>query len=281
MKDKEYETITSKQYHKLKLSLKKLEEHNYNHIYIIPCNGSKGWLELAEHSALFFYYEVCKKLHLNNKFMDDSSSFYNQYEIGYMRTLSSDAIVRSLQRAKLFKSIEREGYFIIITLNKTFTVREVEELKATEEKRRLDNLTVVDAVNLNPRLHQALVKLCTRLHRVCNHRLDALATRTNGAALVALADDTLATYHQITMMKNVDKSKIIEKLTHMRTNIYNLIVQVKVIGDAKLLDLTICASLAESVIVIRDLIEQNLKELANAKKGKEQNGATQNHPSQS
>lgn len=276
--NKEFETITVKKYQKLKINLKKMEATNYNHIYIIPCNGSKGWLEFAEHSALFFYYNVVDKLHLNYKFIDDSASFYNQYDIGYMHTLSTDAIVRHLKRAKLFKSIEKRGYLIAITLTKTYTKQEVAEFKAAEEARRLSDLTMKDAVNLDPKLYQTLAHLALRLHRVCNHQLDKLSSLTIGAKIVNLIDDSLATYHQTTMMKGVARSRIVEKLVRIRKNIYELNVLIKVVGDAKLLDLTVCVSISEPIVAARDLVEHDIRKLI--KTTKETQDEESNQPSQ-
>ncbi len=259
--DRMHEAISAKKYQKLKRDLREMEITNYDSIIFIPCSGNKGWMEFAEHSALFFYYGAVKKLRLNYKFMDDTTSFYNQYDIGYIHTLSIETIRTHLKRVGLYKSEEKRSYFTIIKLTRSYTREEIKTLIRTENARRLANLAVKDAVNLDPRLHQVLASLATRLHTLCNNHLDKLSSHTRGVEIVNFIDDTLATYHQITMLKNVQKSKIIEKLIIMRKNIYQLIVVIKVIGDAKLWDLDVCISIQEPLVTAKKYIEQDIKQL--------------------
>lgn len=258
---KDYEFISNRKYQKLKHELKEMEAVNFDSIIIIPCSGRKGWMELAEHSALFFYYGPVQKLHLRYKFTDDAASFFNQYDIGYIHTLSIDSIRTHLKRVSLYKSEEKRSYFTIIKLTKSYTKDEVAELNNLETSRRLANLTVKDAVNLDPRLHQVLTHLSIRLHRLCNGNLDKLSSLTRGVEIINLIDNILGTYHQITMMKNVPKSKVLDKLILMRADIYRLIIAIKVLGDAKLWDLDICASVSEPIFTARDYIEHNIKRL--------------------
>ena len=253
------ERITQKQYRSIKRNLKEMEKTNYDSIIIIPCSGDKGWHEFAERSALFYYYDVGEKLKLKHHFFADTMSYYDQYEIGYMRTLSIDAIRTNLKRAKLYKAEETKSFFTIFKLNKVYTAEDVKVLEKMEHERRLKNLTVEEAVNLDPELHQILVSLAVRLHRLCNGNLDKLSASTRGAEIVNLIDNILIEYHQITMMKHLPKTKIIEKLTAMRKEIYQLIFLVKVLGEAKLWDLEICISVSEPLNSAKNRIEADLK----------------------
>lgn len=263
--------ISIKQYRNIKINLEEMEKTNFDSIIIIPCSGDAGWHEFAEHSALFYYYDVCKKLHLNHRFFADVMSFYNQYEIGYMRTLSIDNIRANLKRAKLYKSEEVKSFFTIFKLNKTYSIDEVHALEKMEHERRLENLTVEEAVNLDPELHQILANLAIRLHRLCNGNLDKLSAQTRGIEIVNLIDNLLVEYHQITMMKKLPKPVIAAKFANMRKEVYQLIFLVKVLGEAKLWDLEICISVSEPLTSAKNHIESNLKKFT---KGAEDAKAT-------
>ena len=261
--------ITTRQYRNIKRNLEEMEKTNYDSIIIIPCSGDKGWHEFAEHSALFYYYDVCKKLKLNHRFFADTMSFYDPYQIGYMRTLSPDSIRTNLKRAKLYKTEETKSFFTIIKLNKTYTVEEIRALEKIEHERRLKNLTVEEAVNLDPELHQILANLAIRLHRLCNNNLDKLSASARGVEIIDLIDNLLVEYHQITMMKHLPKSTIAAKFVNMRKEIYQLIFIIKVLGEAKLWDLEICVSVSEPLINAKNRIEANLKKFTKKEEPKD------------
>ena len=259
--------ISIKKYRDIKRNLQALEQTNYDSIIIIPCSGDSGWHEIAEHSALFYYYEVCQKLNLKNNFFADVTSFYDQYEIGYMRTLSPDSIKTNLKRAGLYQSEETKSYYTIVKLTKSFTKGEIAELKSREHARRLQNLTVEGAINLDPELHQILVSLARRLHKLCNNKLDKLSTITRGAEIVNLADHVLLEYHQITA-----GARALENLISMRKELYHLIFLIKVMGDVKLWDLEICVSVTEPLVNAKNRVESLIK-----KQAKKENKKCLNH----
>ena len=255
-------SISIKQYREFKRKLQKYEYQNYNKIYIIPCNGDSDWHELAERSALIYYYEVCPKVNSKTKFSADTLSFYDQYRMGYIRTLGIDHIRNNLKKVGLYQNESSHNGIHIFTLNKTFTPEYIQELWQKEEARRIKNLTPVDAHNLDPELHQLLVTLSMRLHNLCNNRLDKLSACTNGATIVKLVDALLANYHRLTMLKKNSSSGNLELLGAMRKDIYELIVQIKVVSDIKLFNFETIASLSENLYLVRDRIELQIKNLS-------------------
>jgi len=265
-RDRAPEIISIKQYRNIKRNLEEMEATNFDSIIAIPCNGSQDWHEIAEHSALFYYYEVCRKLKLKNKFMADTMSFYNQYQIGYIRSLGVDAIRQNLKKVDLYKAEERRAHFTIFKLKKSFTEAEIKALEHAENERRLHNLTVADTNNLDPELHQILVNLAIRLHRICNSRLDRLSSQTIGVDIIRLIDDALEKYHQLTLIQKGSKEKILDKLHAMRKDIYLILIKVKVIGEAKLWDLELCASISEPLNAAKEEIEKNLRKLIKKEK---------------
>lgn len=248
-----------KQYRELKRKLQKYEIDNFNKIYLIPCNGDSDWHELAEHSALIYYYEVCQKLGSKTKFFADTLSFYDQYKIGYIHTLGVNRIRDNLKEIGLYKSETKDGGILIFKLNKTFTAGEIQTLWQQEKARRLKNITPLEAHNLDPELHQILTALSTRLHSVCNNRLDKLSSHTNGATIIQLITELLANYHRLSMFKNPSPEKLTKFLIKMRKDVYDLAIYIQILGESRLLDLETIASLSNSVFLVRDRIENQLK----------------------
>lgn len=267
-RDHALEIISIKQYRNIKRNLEEMEATNFDSVIVIPCNGNQDWHEIAEHSALFYYYDVCRKLKLKNKFMADTMSFYNQYQIGYMRSLGVDAIRQNLKKVDLYKAEEKRAHFTIFKLKKSYTEAEIKELEHAENERRLHNLTVAETNNLDPELHQILTNLAIRLHRICNSRLDRLSSQTIGTDIIRLIDDALEKYHQLTLIRKDNKEKIIDKFHAMRKDIYSILIKVKIIGEAKLWDLELCASISEPLNAAKEKIEKNLKELIKKKENK-------------
>lgn len=266
MEESQFPNISNKQYHNFKYKLKKLEASNCNRIIAIPCSGSQNWYEIAEHSALFYYYDVCQQLNLKTKFFADTISVYDQYEIGYMRAKGVDNIRQNLKNLNLYRDEHRDGEIYIFVLKNHYTEKRIAELKNREHARRLQNLTPFPANNLDPELHHMIVTVTTRLHRVCNSRLDKLSSQTIGTDIVQLADNLLETYHIITMLDKDQKSKIKSYLTEMRKDIYQLIIKVQILGEAKLWDLELCSSISNQLEEVKKRIERNINHFA--KKGK-------------
>ena len=78
--------VTSKEFRRNKRRLITMERDNYDRIIMLPRAGEKGvdknWYEIAEHSALIYYYEVCEPLGESVNFTNDVDSYYDRYEIG-------------------------------------------------------------------------------------------------------------------------------------------------------------------------------------------------------
>ena len=253
--------ISLREYRNSKRKLKELEKKNYQKIIAIPCSGDQGWYEIAEHSALIYYYEVCQKLGAKNKFLADTHSYYDQYEIGYMRSRGVDTIRERLKKADLYFSEETDNQTYIFNLNTKFSHQKLTALKKREHNRRLDNLTPIQANNLDPELHHLITTLASRLHRVCNSRLDKLSSQINGARIINLIDGLLIQYHQTTMLSKHHRGRIQSQLESMRRDIYQLIFEVKVLGETRLWNLELCASISENLFEVRNHIESHLKKV--------------------
>ena len=268
------QNISVKRYRQIKLKLRTLEEANYDSIMLIPCSGDKGWYEMAEHSALIYYYEVCQKLKRKVKFYADALSFYDQYKTGYIRSLGVEPIRGMLKKVGLYKKEAVEGEMVVFYLKTRYSKKKIEQLEEAEQKRRQQNLAPEPTGSLNPALHQILTSLSMRLHKLCNQRLDKLSSRTNGVAIVRLIDNMLEEYHKIAMLKPAAYAKALDKYANMRTEAYVLIIKIRVLGEARLWDLETCSGVMEPLTKARDLIEQEISKIQNrkAKSGVEKSG---------
>ena len=258
--------ISIKQYRSIKRYLKKLEAENCNRVMMAPCNGKSNWYEIAEHSALFYYYEVCQALNKKTKFFSDTDSFYDQYEIGYIRSKGVANVRKNLRDLGLYGSEHMEQEIYVFVLKKNFSKKEIEELQKREEERRMQNLTPTPVSNIDPDLYRSIVSVAARLHKICISRLDKLASSVNGAEIVKLADSLIEDYQVIAMLKPSAKLKIRTRLENMRRTIYLLIIKVKVLGEVRLWSLELCISITEDLHEIKNKIDKDLQKFV--KKGK-------------
>ena len=109
--------ITTQYYRKLKRALIEREPANFDKINIIPCNGQQGWYEIAEHSALIYYYKVCAKLNLTAQIHADTHSRYDKYNIGYIRCKGVNYVRDRLREAGLYHSEIVKDHVYIFKLN--------------------------------------------------------------------------------------------------------------------------------------------------------------------
>ena len=263
---KQYQEISMKRYRQYKLKLRSLERANYDTVMMIPCSGSKNWHELAEHSALIYSYEVCDKLRYKVKFYADTLSAYDQYKIGYIRSLGTEAIRENLKKMGLYKSELKEGDLVIFQLNTRYSQEKIQELYNAEMARRQKNLLPEATGLLNPELYRILIQLSQKLHGLCSRRLDKLSSQTNGADIVRLIDGMLEMYFQVALMSSKPTPRIIEKYTEMRKAIYALMVKIRVLGETSLWDLALCSKTTELMMRARDIIEKELTTLLKDKK---------------
>ncbi|MBR2855452.1 hypothetical protein IKE99_00710 [Candidatus Saccharibacteria bacterium] len=254
--------ISNKQFQRLKRSLQSRERMNNNCLYLIPCSGGKGWYEMAENSALIFYYEIAKKKGLNYRFFDDSRSLYDKYEIGYVRLSNLNDLRIWLKESNLYDEEGKiDGMMVYFELKRTFTEKELENYRLVEMKRRTDLLAVEPAKNLAPEFYQLVLSFGSRLHYVCNAKLDKLASNTLGRAATMLIDEVLEAYYQITFLKSSQKARIEEKWVLIRKDLYLLLTKIKVISDFCLLDFRSCISYCSTVRRLIDLAEEQIKKL--------------------
>lgn len=257
--------ISTKRYHQYKISTVDAEKENYDCIVLIPCSGDKNWYEMADHSALIYLYVVCKKLRRNVKLFPDKSH-YLSYETGYIRSLGVEPIRKNLKKVGLYLGEWKSGDAVHFKLNVKYSEDEIEEFKKMEMRRR-KAAGMPEAVGaLNPTLHDSILKLTRKLYNDYNAHMNELMKITIGVDVVRLLTGILEDYHQLALMTAVPKTKIIAKYAKMRRAVYLLIVKVKVKEEIKEWDLYKYTGILESLLQIRDLIEEDIRTLQGGRK---------------
>jgi len=239
-----------------------IEKDNCSSIYAIPCSGDKDWYELADNSALIYYYHVCEKLKLKTKFISDEYSFYEIYNIGYMRSKGLDNIRKNLKRVDLYESESTTDLIHIFHLNSKFTQAHLKKLAEQEIKRRNTNLTPEPAYNLDPELHHILVEPSIRLNNLCNNHLNKLSSRTIGTDIIKLTHAILLSYHAITFYKPNERTKIIKRLTTIHRDLRTLLAHIQIASELKLWDVSICAKIAEPLTRAVKITEHHIKNMS-------------------
>ena len=198
--------ITQKGFKNLKRQLIQKEKENTNQIILIPRAGEKekdsNWYEIAEHSALIYYHKILKPLGEEVKFAEDINSYYERYETGLICTNGENKVRLLLKKARLYKSEKSAGGYYIFKLNKSFTEKEIEELKNLELERRKEGNEIIKITFSDPELFRDLRLAARDLHRVCNDHFNKLASRTNGVRMVELIDKILNNYQLLSTKKD-------------------------------------------------------------------------------
>lgn len=255
--DAEYPSISNRQYLATKRSLKRKEKDNYDKIYLIYCEGKSGWCEAAEHSALFYYYEVAARLGLKNQFFADTLALYDGYEIGYVRIRDMDAAVEMVKRAGLYlgEGRDSQGTFYV-ELKKPYSEDKVQHYLKREKQRRMDQLAVTPAHNLAPEFYQVLIGLGARVHKTCNAKLDRLTADSLGTKIVGAVDGALRHYHYLTYIEPENIEVIQVEWKKIRQYLKMAIADIRVLSDCKLLKYETCLDFADILEHLVTLTEQ-------------------------
>ncbi len=265
IKDPENFLVSIKEYRRLKSLVKAMEATNYDQIIVVTCDGKEGWRDLAEHSALIYYYAVCERLGVNNnsKFMSDANSFYTKYDIGYMRTKGLDAVRKNLLKLGLYESERAENEYIhIFKLRRTFTPAEIEDFYRRETERRLKNSLPVDSEVIDPCLWHNIAQFATTLHNKANNNLDKLTSSVNGKRIIELADNLLKNYLSASAIAKNHDQQALKYLKTMRSDLRALTLEIKIISAIKQWDAYICVDLISKAETIKNSLDANIARFA-------------------
>ena len=258
-KNNDFPAISIQEYRKIKRKLIKDEKVNFEHITAIPCSGNSNWYEIAEHSALIYYYNVCKKLQLPTKFHADTDSRYLKYNIGFIRSKGVDYFRAKLKETKLYKSETVKNNVYVFRLNASFTVEEMEKYKADEIKRRARMSSQLPSYNTDPALHQLIASSGARLHRVTKPNQDRPSIGPFAPIILGLIRSLLQNYYRLTFIRDAGSPEFQKILNKMWSDIHELLINIQMLYDFRLWSSDLVASVSNPLFKIKNLIEAKMK----------------------
>ncbi|MBR3249005.1 hypothetical protein IKF89_03195 [Candidatus Saccharibacteria bacterium] len=273
----EEQEFDRKTYRALKRDLIGVEEENTEEIIMQKCAGKGDWFEIADSSALIYYYYVCQVLKVKNvRFEDDYDSFYEQYKIGRIRTRGTDTVRERLKKVNMYGGEHVIHGRLVFMLKKPFTRDRMKQLREKEARRRLMLNRTVLVEHSDPLFYRDLSEMIKRFHRICSSKLDKLSSQTNGARMITLMDETMADYLHSTELskKNIDER--IEDWKNIRKKLYRLKYEIQIIEIAGLWSLEVCVRAFDMVTQLKKLADKNLVKVMKEKEeqGNEETKAT-------
>ena len=270
--------VTRGEYETFKRRALRFEPQNFRYILMIPCSGDQGWCEIGDHSALLYKYFVCEKIGTNVSLMDDFDSYYNEFEIGRIRTRGFDLVRTRVKNAGLYKSEILKERCLIIELSKKVSIETLNHLKDIELKRQDELNQIVPTRPVDPVLYQKLIEVATRLHRLGLRSLDRLSSETNGIRMVETMDGMLKKYHVFSdKITGMTDGEVIAKWYELREDIQSILVELQIIAGLRLWKRDVCMGLGESLVSIKQRIEQKIARVElNAKKKEEKENSVKN-----
>lgn len=252
--------VSAANYRALKKSIKQIEPHNEHQIILVPCSGDKGWYEISEHSALFYYHTVCSQLNIKINFESDSDSYGVQYDIGRIRVHNPDTVIDRVKRVDLYKSHHTTSdHMIVIELTRTYRPAEIEKLKQQEAERRNRQTRIVNVAFSDPVLFRQLVLVSKNLHHDCMSKVDRLTSQTNGNRIVTCVDEMLVHYHRVSNTGKKEPS--LEFWQKMLSRADMLLYEINILNETNIWNHALSMKNGNEVIKLKALIEHRIKRL--------------------
>lgn len=258
-------------YRAAKRELIGLEEENTGEIMLQKCAGEGDWFEVADNSALIYYYYVCQVLKIKGiRFEDDYDSFYEQYRIGRIRVRGADTMRNRLQKVGLYDGEHIVHGRIVFPLLKPLTKERMKILREKEAKRRLKLNQTIAVEQLDPLFYRDLSMLLKTLHHNCSSKMNKATSQTNGERIMTLVDGVMETYLHMADLPKSRQDEVIEDWKEMRHKLYHLKYEIQILEIARIWSLETCLRAFEAVIQLKKLAEKNLmKALKEKEKGGE------------
>ena len=249
-------------YRALKRDLIGAEEENFGEIVMLKCSGDGDWFEIAEHSALMYYYLICQPLKVKRiNFESDYDSFFEQYRIGRIRTRGTSTVRERIRQAGYYSGEFVMTGRMIFALKKPISKDKMNIFKKRESKRRLNLNKTIEVEHSDPLFYRNLTEVIRWLHINCSSKMEKLNSQTNGVRMVNLADGIMAKYLHSTDLPdgNIDGRK--EDWTEIRKMVYKLKYEIQIVDIAGIWGPDICVKLFEQVGELLRLANMNLSNM--------------------
>lgn len=261
--------LDRKVYRSLKRDLIGIEEENYGEVILQKCSGKGDWFEIADHSALIYYYYVIQVLKIKNiRFEDDYDSYYEQYRIGRIRVRGVDTVRKRLKDANMYYGEHVLMGRIVFILKKPLSKDKMRILEKRESRRRMNLNKTIEVEHSSPLFYRNLAELDKWLHQVCSSKLGKLASQTNGVRMVTLADEMMAKYLHSTDLPGNKIEAREDDWKEIRKRIYKLKYEIQIIDIVGLWSPEVCLKAFEKNDILLKLANENLIKIVDEKKGK-------------
>ena len=263
-------------YRALKRDLIGIEEENLGEIILQKCSGEGDWFEIADHSALIYYYLVCQPLKVKNiRFEADYDSFFEQYKIGRIRTRGSDGVRKRLKTVGQYGGEHVVHGRVVFVLKKSLPKDKMRIFEKRESERRLTLNKTVEIAHADPLFYRNLSAMMQHLHQTCGSKLDKLTSQTNGARIITVIDKMMATYLHMTDLPADHLEARKADWTEIRKSVYDLKHEIQIIDIIQKWSPEICVRLFEQNEELLSLANKNLIKVIQEIKEKEKDGRSE------
>lgn len=254
--------VSRSEYDAFKRRALRFEALNKKFILAIPCAGEQDWCEMGDNSALIYKYLVCEKLGAHISINDDFDSYYNQFEIGRVRSRGYEMIRSRVKRAGLYKGEQIKDRCLMIELTKPVAEKVLKHLRTVELEYQEGLNEIIPTRPIDPVLYQKMLEVATRLHRLALRQLDRLSSETNGIRMIETMDMMIANYHTFSNnIRGMSNKEILEEWSAMRDQAQSIIVELQIVASLKLWKRDICLSVGQGLVDIKQRLELRIARL--------------------
>lgn len=254
--------ITESQHESIKRTIMKKEETNFDSIYFVPCSGNSGWYEIAEHSALIYYFEVVKTLKLKTPMHEDTMSFYTHYKYGLIRTNNPDYIKENVRRCNLLETISTDRDIITLKLNKSFTNEQIDGYWQQLNAERIKRASILEASNASPEFHLIISSLGKEALRSCASRMDKIHRKYLSETFISYIAEIDRLYLQSNYLNRKKVPERVKKKWEAIIEItYNAIVELQTMNDFGVWDEGLIARFGDKILRARAIARQEIAKL--------------------
>lgn len=256
-----HKSISRKQAREYKARAVEFEKTNRRFIFIFPCNGDLGWYELGDMSALIYSQIVCKPKGIKVYLQDDGDSYYDQFELGRIRTLHLDTLERRIAESGLFTEKVEKGDLLYFTLKKPLSRAQCEVLRADEAARQADINRIVEVADVDAKLHQILLEVISRMRGACSRQMDGLSMASNGRRIMDLCADIQLKYYDICDAPRKTNATMLKMWREMRKMLNLLVQEVDVAVGMRIWKRHKIVSVVEKIIEAEKRVDSNIARL--------------------
>ncbi|MBR3386389.1 hypothetical protein IKG68_02365 [Candidatus Saccharibacteria bacterium] len=262
-----HKMISRKQAREYKARAVEFEKTNHRFIFMFPCNGDLGWYEMGDMSAILYSYLVCKPNGYKVELQDDGDSYYDQFEMGRIRTMHLETVERRINESGLFAEKVTKGDLTYFALKKPLKKAEVESLRADEAARQMRINRIVEVADIDAKFNQIMAEVVSRMNGACNRQMDGLARETNGARIMNLCGEIQMAYYLLCDPPKKTLTKQLEVWHEIRSMLNRLKKEVDIAVGMRIWKRYKVVSLMEKIIEAEGRVNTLIARIEDKMKG--------------